>query len=102
MKTAGISLLLVLGLAACAPSKSLQPDSPGPQISGSGTCNADKVSWVIGQEAVEGVLGRVWKESGAGLLRPLAPGQAATRDYRPDRINVHIDAHNVVTKVDCG
>jgi len=106
MKIAGMSLAVVAvamcGLTACAPGKPLQPDSPGPQISSSGTCHADRVAWAVGQPANEQNLARVWKESGAGLIRPLAPGQAATRDFKPDRINVRIDGSNVITGVDCG
>ena len=32
----------------------------------------------------------------------IAPGQAVTRDLRPDRINVHIDRDNTITSVGCG
>ena len=39
---------------------------------------------------------------GAGLIRPIGPGQAVTRDLRPDRVNVHIDRANAITAVDCG
>ena len=38
----------------------------------------------------------------SGLIRPIAPGSTVTRDFRPDRINVHLDAGNVITKVACG
>jgi hypothetical protein len=103
MKYAGTLLIgATLLVAGCAPPASLQPASAGPQIAGDGACNADPVAWAIGQPATQEVLGKVWKQSGAGLLRPLAPGQAATRDYRPDRINVDIDAANLITGVRCG
>lgn len=109
MKQAGISgwwaaclVGAMAGLSACAPPKALQPDSPGPQIGGSGSCQADKVAWAVGQTSNEQVFARVWKESGAGLIRPIAPGQAVTRDFKPDRLNVRLDANNVITGVDCG
>jgi len=102
MKTVGIPLLLVLGLAGCAPATSLQPESPGPQISGSGACHADKVAWAVGKEGNQQVMGQVWKQSGAGLIRPIAPDQAVTRDFKPDRINVHLDGNNIITALDCG
>ena len=50
----------------------------------------------------EAVMARVWRESGAGLIRPIAPGQAVTRDFRADRVNVHIDRDNRITAVSCG
>lgn len=103
MKRTGFALgLVAFGLAACAPTKPLQPDSPGPQITGDGACHADKVAWAVGQPANQEVMGRVWRESGAGLIRPIAPDQAVTRDYKPDRINVNVDHNNVITSVNCG
>ena len=89
-------------LAACAPPQSLQPSSGGPAIAGSGTCKAGNVAWATGQKATQDTMARLWRESGAGLIRPIAPGQAVTRDFRPDRVNVHIDGDNVITGVDCG
>lgn len=103
MKYAGMLLAsTTLLVGGCAPPASMQPSSPGPQISGDGSCQADRVAWAVGQPATQEVLGKVWKQSGAGLLRPLAPGQAATRDYRPDRVNVQIDGANQITGVTCG
>ena len=97
-RTPIIASLVVL-LAACAP---LQPDSGGPAIAGAGTCNAEGLAWAVGEEATQQTMARIWRESGAGLIRPIAPGQAVTRDFRPDRVNVHIDGDNVVTATDCG
>lgn len=102
MKQAILVSVLVVALAGCAPPPSMQPSSPGPQVQGSGLCDASKVAWAVGKVADQETMRRVWKESGAGLLRPLAPRQAATLDHRPDRVNVHIDAANVIGKIDCG
>jgi len=93
---------LALLLAACAPPQSLQPASGGPAIAGDGSCKAESVAWAVGQTATQDTMARVWRESGAGLIRPIAPGQAVTRDFRPDRVNVRIDDDNVITGVDCG
>ena len=89
-------------LAACASSAPMQPASGGPQVSGDGTCHADRVAWAVGKQGDEPTMKAVWKQSGSGLIRPIAPNQAVTRDFRPDRINVHLDAGNAITKVDCG
>lgn len=86
-------------LAACT---SMQPESGGPTIAGDGSCRLQGLDWAKGQSATQDVMRRIWKDSGAGLIRPIAPGQAVTRDYRPDRVNVHIDAGNVVSGIDCG
>ncbi|HEY5972445.1 MAG TPA: I78 family peptidase inhibitor [Pseudoxanthomonas sp.] len=92
----------MLSLAACVPPASLQPPTGGPAAAGDGVCHADRVAWAVGKEADQEVMGRVWRESGSGLIRPIAPGQAVTRDFRQDRINVHIDSNNVITQVACG
>ena len=98
----GLAIGLTFGLAACTPSGRLQPDSPGPQIDSDGSCHAERVAWAVGQPGDEKVLARVWKESGAGLIRPIGPGQAVTHDFKSDRINVHLDGKNVIVSVNCG
>ena len=104
MKTARLAfLLLVAGMStACAPPQSLLPASGGPTIQGDGICHAERVAWAVGQPADEAVMKRVWKESGSGLIRLIAPKQAVTHDFRQDRLNVHIDANNLITQVACG
>ena len=47
-------------------------------------------------------MARVWRESHAGLIRPIAPGQPITKDLRPDRVNVELDANNRIVRVHCG
>lgn len=92
---------LALQLSACASSPpSAQGDAPAAPHSG--TCVAENVQWAVGQEATQATMGRVWRESGAGLIRPIGPKQAVTMDYRPDRVNVELDAANIITKVGCG
>ncbi|QNH15984.1 Peptidase inhibitor I78 family protein [Xanthomonas sp. SS] len=89
-------------LAACAPTASLQSASSGPAVQGDGRCQAEPVAWAVGQVATEATLARVRQESGAGQLRPIAPGQATTRDLRPDRLNVFVDASNAIVRITCG
>lgn len=93
-----IPLLAVLALSACA---LMPPEDPNARPVPEGTCHADAVAWAVGQPAEQEVMARVWRESGAGLVRPIAPGQAVPRDVRADRLNVHIDANNVITQVYC-
>ena len=98
LPAAGLAIAL---LGACS---SIQPDpgAPGRAGAAAGTCNAAAVAWATGQPANETVMARVWRESGAGLIRPIGPNQAVTRDFRPDRVNVHIDHANTITSVSCG
>lgn len=93
--------IATLAVSACT---SLQPDAgkPGERAAASGTCHADPVQWAVGEEATQPTMGRVWRESGAGLIRPIAPGQPITKDLRPDRVNVELDANNRITRIHCG
>lgn len=88
-------------LSACA---SLQPDpgAPGERAAASGACHADAVQWAVGQEGTQETMARVWRESHAGLIRPIAPGQAVTREFRADRMNVELDAANRIVRAYCG
>lgn len=96
---AGLVLAVLLG--GCA---GLQPDAgrPGEAAAQSGACRADPVQWAIGQDASQDTMARVWRESHAGLIRPIAPGQAITREYRADRVNVELDRDNRIVRVYCG
>ncbi|MGH8063096.1 MAG: I78 family peptidase inhibitor [Pseudoxanthomonas sp.] len=96
-----IVILLFPALVACT-SAPLQPAEGGPTVKGDGRCDAAPVSWAVGQKADEQVMKKVWQQSGAGLIRPMAPGQVVTLDFRQDRINVHLDADNTITHLDCG
>lgn len=96
------AITAALALTACSstpPSTDSGAATPAP---GSGKCNADAVQWAVGQEGNQTNMGRVWRESGAGLMRPIGPNQAVTMDYREDRVNVHLDKDNKITKVACG
>lgn len=101
LRTALPATGLALLLAACS---SIQPDpgAPGRAGAAAGACHAEAVAWAVGQPADEAVMARVWRESGAGLIRPIGPGQVVTRDFRPDRVNVEIDANNTITRITCG
>jgi hypothetical protein len=89
-------------LASCAPPASLQPADAGPTIKGDGRCDTAPVMWAVGQKGDEAVLKKVWAQSGAGLLRPIAPDRAVTQDFRDDRINVYLDAGNTIIRLSCG
>ena len=97
-----LPMLLATGLLAACTSLQPDPGAAGRAGAAAGVCQADAVAWAVGQPANEEVLARVWRESGAGLVRPIAPGQAVTRDFRRDRLNIHIDRSNVITAIDCG
>lgn len=96
---AGLVLAVLLG--GCT---GLQPDPgrPGEAAAQSGVCQADPAQWAVGHEATQDTMARVWRESHAGLVRPISPGQAVTREYRADRVNVELDRDNRIVRVYCG
>ncbi len=64
-----LSLLLpasALLLSACV-------STPGPQVKGTGQCDASQLGWAIGQPANEPNIRRLSSESGAGLVNPIGP-----------------------------
>jgi len=97
-----IVIVLLPMLAGCTSAASLLPAEAGPTVKGDGRCDAAPLAWAVGQKADEQVMKKVWQQSGAGLIRPMAPGQVVTMDFRQDRINVHLDADNTITHLDCG
>ena len=92
--TVVLFLLAALSLASCA-------SSPGPQVQGSGQCQAGTLGWAVGQPADQANMRRLSRESGAGLINPIGPGTITTKDLRTDRLRVFIDKADVITAVRC-
>lgn len=94
-----LTLCTALGLlAGCASS----PQTAATNGPARGKCRADASAWAVGQPANEENGRRVFQESGAGLWRIIAPGQAVRKDYRDDRLTVYVDSANIVTSITCG
>lgn len=93
-----LSLLSPLLLAACAS----QPAAAPPTAQAPAGCNADAAQSLVGKLANEANLGAVRKASGATSLRALGPDDAATMDYRSDRVNVLRDAAGKIARITCG
>jgi hypothetical protein len=66
------------------------------------TCDAAKVQSMIGQVATRRSGGEAVRTAGARTMRRIEPDSAYTMDYRPDRLNIHVDARGRVTKINCG
>jgi len=66
------------------------------------TCNAAKVQSMVGQTATQALGGEAVRTAGARTMRWIAPDSAYTMDFRTDRLNIHLDARNRVTKINCG
>lgn len=84
-------------LAGCATAKPDAATDAAPAA-----CNADAANSYVGQAGTEATIEAVRKATGATLVRPLKPGQAATMDYRVERVNVFLDAAGNIEKIGCG
>ena len=74
---------------------------PGPQVKGTGHCDASQLGWAIGQPANEPNIRRLSSESGAGLVNPIGPNTITTKDIRHDRLRVYVDKDNIITATRC-
>ncbi len=87
-------LMLAVLLTACvAPAPQPIPD-PMPPIT---ACGAGALQDLIGRNAAVLQTMRF-----AGPLRVIRPGMAVTMDYSPDRLNIEVDAREIITRVSCG
>ena len=88
------ALATPLLLSACV-------STPGPEVKGTGRCDASQLGWAIGQPANEPNIRRLSSESGAGLVNPIGPSTITTKDIRQDRLRVYVDKDNIITATRC-
>nr|WP_284040697.1 I78 family peptidase inhibitor [Phaeovulum sp. NW3] len=74
-----------------APALPADPVDPGADA-----CGASRLQYLIGQP--ESVLDGMRFDAPVRVIRP---GMAVTMDYRPDRLNIEIDARNRIARVHC-
>lgn len=117
MGKAGMNRALVFGslvaaaslMSACAsmpetPDEPREPtiiDRTGDVVLGDGAdgpqCAADQYQMLVGQP-----IGEVHTDSLPQPLRIYGPDEMVTMDYRPDRMNLVLDADDIVLEVKCG
>lgn len=96
MRTPTLFALLSTGLlAACATTPTPEPAPPM-------SCNITPAQGYIGKRAIYSVTEGARKAAGANSVRVLGPGDAATMDFRGDRLNIMVDGERVITKFTCG
>ncbi len=83
------AMLFALPLTACMIPAPAEPDLTA-------SCGAEKLQGLVGQP--ENVVAAM---SFAQPVRIIRPGTAVTMDYRPDRLNIEIDASGRVARVHC-
>ena len=96
MRTSLIIAPLCLGmLAGCA-------TAPIPEPAPSMRCDTAPAREYLGQLATDAVVQNAQQAAGANSVRVLGPNDAATMDYRGDRLNVLVDGQRLITKLTCG
>lgn len=91
------TLRAALALAAALAVTGCRPDIPAADPAGmADACGAADLQHLVGQPA--SVLETMKFSQPVRILRP---GMAVTMDYRPDRLNIEIDAQEVIARVHC-
>ena len=89
----------MLLMSACTPASPLEGI---PEAGGGGACNAARAQALIGRIATTELGSEAARLTGASALRWIQPNTAVTMDYRPDRLNIELDAQNRITRIRCG
>ncbi|BEV14988.1 I78 family peptidase inhibitor [Herbaspirillum sp. DW155] len=97
LKAALATVSLGAVLIACSASR----ETPGAQAGG-GQCDASRADHLIGENYSGYIERQALAESGATDIRVLKPGDAATMDFNPRRLNLHVDPGLVIIQVACG
>ena len=92
------SAVAAMVLAGCMPKGDEMParDDAGY------VCNAAPVQGMIGQTASQALGTEAVRASTSRTMRWIGPDTMVTMDFRPDRLNIHLDAQNKVTRITCG
>lgn len=94
------ALLLAAG---CVSVSTAPGPAPAPGTGpGAGRCDHDPAQRLVGQPASEALARQALSLTGARALRWIAPGMMVTMDYRPDRLNIHLDTANRASAIRCG
>ncbi|MBB4131863.1 MULTISPECIES: I78 family peptidase inhibitor [unclassified Xanthomonas] len=82
---------------AAAPAPAAAPEAPP-----IGSCDATQVQSLVGQALTETVSEQARNDAGAKTVRVLKPGQMTTMEFNGERLNLEVDAKNVIASVRCG
>lgn len=65
-------------------------------------CREEGLEKYVGMQVTDALVADAMKISGSKAHRVLAPGMAASMDYRTDRLNIMTDENGVVVEFRCG
>lgn len=87
-------ILPLIVLAALLQGCTLAPPVPMPPV---GSCGAAGLQGLVGSPVALLPANGPW-----GALRVIRPGQAVTMDYSESRLNVTVDAGDIIQTIACG
>jgi hypothetical protein len=97
------ALLLPLLAAACMPAQPPGDPADSPQERGAGkACNAANAKRLVGRLRSDAAGAEARRLTGAAALRWVPMGAMVTMDYRPDRLNLHLDKDGRILSLACG
>ncbi len=100
-RLAVVATLGLLSVSACATTVAPPMSGPTPPVAMS--CDADSAKpAAINKTATAAVVERARVDAGARTARVLKPGQMVTMEYLEGRLNIDVDARNVISNVRCG
>jgi hypothetical protein len=92
----GAMLMISAGCAAAPPADGEAPPHAG------GSCDAAPAQKLIGRARSSAAGAEARRLSGASALRWIPEGTMVTMEYREGRLNLHLDAHNKIVRINCG
>ncbi|MWJ28660.1 hypothetical protein GPM19_10690 [Halomonas sp. ZH2S] len=107
LQTAGAGLALILTACTTAqmpPAPSAPKPAPLEESAAAEQepCDTEAVQDEIGRTFSENDAQGIKQQSGANQVRVLRPGEAATMDHRPDRLNIHLNERDEIIQLRCG
>jgi peptidase inhibitor I78 family protein len=100
MKALGV-LAMAMTIGA-APPLSAQPETYPVRGDTGHDCDAAKAKSLVGRKRSPKVEAEALRLTGAGSVRWIPMGAMVTMDYRPDRLNLHLDRKGRIVRVNCG
>lgn len=103
MRHAASVLTLALSAIMLSACTTTTPPMSDPSPTPTASCNADAARPnAIGKVASADVVERARVDAGARMARVLKPGQMVTMEYAEGRLNIDVDAGNVIINLRCG
>lgn len=103
MRPTALILTLALGVMTLPACTASLPPMSDPMPSQTANCNADAAKpAAIGKVATAAVVEQARIDADARTARVLKPGQMVTMEYAEGRLNIDVDAGNVIINLRCG